>query len=180
MNKNIIYTIAFAFSIPVCAQVAIGKSSVSSKAVSLEFGDGSKGVVLPWVNSATAVSGAVNGTMIYDVSDHKIKVKYATGWKDLSVDDTGTTVDPLTSIDGTVSQNALSEHLGARVGIGTSTPSSTLGILVLENADKAMVLPKTDSPHLNIVNPAPGLMVYDTIKKQLAVFNGKVWSFWKP
>ena len=56
----------------------------------------------------------------------------------------------------------------------------TPGILVLADTDKAMVLPKVASPHLNIVNPAAGMMVYDTTSKQLAVFNGTVWSFWKP
>jgi hypothetical protein len=58
------------------------------------------------------------------------------------------------------------------------TPSSVSGILVLEDANKAMILPKVASPHLNIISPAAGMMVYDTQKKQLAVFNGTVWSFW--
>ena len=53
-------------------------------------------------------------------------------------------------------------------------------ILVLEDANKAMVLPTVPNPHVNIVNPEPGMMVYDTTAKQLAVFNGTVWSFWKP
>jgi hypothetical protein len=43
-----------------------------------------------------------------------------------------------------------------------------------------MVLPKVASPHLNIISPSAGMIVYDTIKKQLAVYNGTVWSFWKP
>ena len=36
--------------------------------------------------------------------------------------------------------------------------------MVLADTNKAMVLPKVASPHLNIVNPAPGMMVYDTTK----------------
>lgn len=163
----------------VYSQVAIGKASVSSGAVSLEFGSADKGIVLPWVNSASSVSGAVNGTFIYDISDHKVKVMYSTGWKDLSVDATGTTIDPLTNVDGVVIQNSLTEQTGARVGIGTGIPTSISGILVLEDVNKAMVLPKVAGPHLNIINPSPGLMVYDTTAKQLAVFNGKVWTFWK-
>ncbi|WP_262907374.1 hypothetical protein [Chryseobacterium sp. LC2016-27] len=43
-----------------------------------------------------------------------------------------------------------------------------------------MILPKVASPHLNIINPSAGMMVYDTVKKQLAIYNGTVWSFWKP
>ena len=63
---------------------------------------------------------------------------------------------------------------------GNPDTDPTPGLLVLADTDKAMVLPKVASPHLNIVNPAAGMMVYDTTSKQLAVFNGTVWSFWKP
>ncbi|MFN1215579.1 hypothetical protein ACKW6Q_01220 [Chryseobacterium kwangjuense] len=159
-------------------QVAIGKSSVTSPSVSMEFGDANKGIILPWVTSTGAVTGAVNGTIAYDLSDHKVKVKYASGWKDLSVDTTGTTVDPVTGIDGISMQDPFTEQPGAKVTVGDPGPDP--GILVLEATNKAMILPKVSSPHLNIINPAPGMMVYDTTAKQLAVFNGKMWSFWKP
>ena len=160
------------------AQVAIGKASVSSPSVSLEFGTGNKGILLPWVTGVSTVTGAVNGTLVYNTTDKKVYVKYASGWKDLSVDATGTTVDPITNVDGLTLQNSLDDLNTAKVSIGT--PTSTPGILVLEDTNKAMILPKVASPHLNIVNPSPGMMVYDTTKKQLAVFNGTVWSFWKP
>lgn len=56
-------------------------------------------------------------------------------WKDLSVNAaTGTTVDPLTSVDGTLIQNAATENTNAKVAIGTNT--STPGILVLEATNK--------------------------------------------
>ncbi|MGX9985025.1 hypothetical protein [Soonwooa purpurea] len=32
----------------------------------------------------------------------------------------------------------------------------------------------------NITNPVEAMMAYDIVKKQLAVYNGSVWSFWKP
>lgn len=160
------------------AQVAIGKDVVTNTSVSLEFGSENRGVILPWVTSTGAVSGAVDGTVVYDLSDHKVKTKYASGWKDLSVDTTGTTVDPVTTVDGVLIQNSATENTDAEATIG-STQTSVTGILVLEDADKAMILPKVASPHLNIINPAPGMMVYDTTAKQLAVFNGTVWSFWK-
>lgn len=177
--KKIIFSIISFFSVSAYSQVAIGKASVSSGAVSLEFGNADKGMVLPWVDSAASISGAENGTMIYDISDHKVKVMLSTGWKDLSIDSTGTTIDPITNIDGVAIQNSLTENIGAKVEIGTGVPSSTSGILVLKDTNKAMILPKMASPHLNIINPAPGLMVYDTTAKQLAIFNGKVWTFWK-
>lgn len=159
------------------SQVAIGKSSVSSGSVSLEFGTANRGIILPWVTSTAAVTGVVNGTMIYDLSDKKVKIKYASGWKDLSLETSGTTVDPLTGVDGVLIQNTATENTSAKTSIGT--PTSAPGILVLEDTTKAMILPKVASPHLNIINPAPGMMVYDTFNKQLAVFNGRVWSFWK-
>lgn len=158
------------------SQVAIGKTSVTNNSVSLEFGSANKGFILPWVNSTGNVSGAVNGTMIYDLSDHKVKVKYASSWKDLSIDTTGTTIDPTTNVDGVSIQTSLPEKPTAKTSIGA--PTATAGILVLEANNKAMVLPKLANPHLNIVNPSPGMIVYDTHLKLFAVFNGKVWSFW--
>lgn len=175
--KNI-FTILFALlSVSVFSQVAIGKASVASPSVSLDFGTGNRGMVLPWVTSTAAVTGVVNGTMVYDLTDKKVKVKYNAAWRDLSVNTQGTTVDPLTSVDGVLIQNSATENTLAKSAIGTLT--ATPGLLVLEDTTKAMVLPKVASPHLNIINPAPGMIVYDTFNKQLAVFNGFVWSFWK-
>lgn len=182
-QNNIIISAAILFLgiLLIPAQVAIGKTPTVNTSVSLEFGNENRGMILPWVTNTSAIADAVNGTMIYDLSDHKVKTKYASGWKDLSVDATGTTVDPLTNIDGVMIQDSHTENTGAKVSIGTPTsvPEAN-GILVLEDQNKAMILPKVASPHLNIIDPAPGMMVYDTSAKQLAVFNGTVWSFWKP
>jgi hypothetical protein len=180
-QNNIIISAAVFFmgTLLTSAQVAIGKEAVVNTSVSLEFGNGNRGMILPWVTSTGAVAGAVNGTVVYDLSDHKVKAKYGSGWKDLSIDATGTTIDPITSVDGLLIQDAHTENTDAEVTIGTTQTSDT-GILILEDIDKAMILPKVASPHLNIINPAPGMMVYDTTAKQLAVFNGTVWSFWKP
>ena len=174
--KNIVATLSLLFATTLSAQVAIGKTSISSPAVSLEFydnPDNTRGIILPWVTSTAAVTGAVNGTIVYNTADRKVYVKYASGWRDLSVDTTGTVTTTL--------QDALSDLDTAKVLIGGDPATDTTpGILVLADTNKAMVLPKVASPHLNIVNPSPGMMVYDTTKKQLAVFNGTVWSFWKP
>ena len=174
--KNIVATLSLLFATTLSAQVAIGKATVSSPAVSLEFydnADNTRGIILPWVTSTAAVTGAVNGTIVYNTADRKVYVKYASGWRDLSVDTTGTVTTTL--------QDALSDLDTAKVLIGGDPATDTTpGILVLADTNKAMVLPKVASPHLNIVKPSPGMIVYDTTKKQLAVFNGTVWSFWKP
>ena len=191
--KNIFITLSIFLSTCAFAQVAIGKASVNPS-VSLEFYDNAdnvRGIILPWVDGVSntapfitnspATETVVNGTLVYDTSDKKVKVKYTTGWRDLSKDATGTTVDPLTSVDGLTLQNSITDLDNAKVQIGGDPATDTTpGILVLADTNKAMVLPKVASPHLNIVNPSPGMMVYDTTKKQLAVFNGTVWSFWKP
>jgi len=177
--KKIIITGTLLISSIIFAQVAIGKAAISilpdnvtpNPSISLEFGNGNKGIVLPWVTSAGSVTGAVNGTIIYDTTDKKVKVKLNSGWKDLSIDATGV-------VDTTL-QNALSDLPNSKTQIGGNPATdSTPGILVLADTDKAMILPKTT--YSAIVNPASGMMVYDTTANQLAVFNGTVWTFWKP
>ena len=177
MKKISITIAAILVSFTAQAQLAIGANDVSSASVSLEFGDENRGLLLPWVDSESAVTDVENGTLVYDISDHKVKVKYASGWTDLSLNETGTTVNPLSNVDGMDIQSTLVENTNAKVSIGE--PTSVNGILVLESTDKAMVLPKVSAPHTNIINPTAGLMVYDPTTQELAVFNGTDWAYWK-
>lgn len=177
--KKTLFIVAFFFSFFGYSQVAIGKASVTNPSVSLEFGNVAgdantqRGILLPWVNSAAAVTGAVTGTLIYDASDKKVKYYKDTNttpiWFDLSVDTTG--------VVDTSLQASLTDQTEAKVSIGT--PTSTPGILVLEDNNKAMILPLVDK-YSSVVNPSPGMMVYDLSNDMLCVFNGTVWSFWKP
>lgn len=198
-------------SVSAFSQIAIGKSAVTvGSNVSLEFydnADNTKGIVVPWTttvannpmayNATTGVGyrgiqGTVaDGTLIFDLSDKKLKYMKSGAWSDL----TGSPTFPLTvkdssnndvvftqfnAINSTLQDNA-KEVDNAKSAIGTNAATDTTnGILVLTDTNRAMVLPKVASPHLNIINPAPGMMAYDTVKKQLAVYNGTVWSFWKP
>lgn len=174
MKKQILsFAILLLLSSAVNAQIAIGKTDVTNSSVSLEFADTeSRGLILPYVEIKTGITQ--NGTMIYDVTDHKVKyLKDTNTWADLSVDTTGVS-------DITI-QTTKSESPTAKAVIGINgAADATSGVLVLSDNNKAMILPKVASPHLNIINPAPGMMAYDTVKKQLAVYNGTVWSFWKP
>ena len=158
------------------AQVAIGKDILTNSNVSLEFGSDvleKKGMVLPWVTSSMAVVGAVDGTIIFDTTDYKVKYKKSGNWFDLSVDDNG--------LANTNLQDAKSDLVDSKVVIGKDgATDDTPGILVLSDADKAMVLPLVYEPHLNIKNPTAGTMVYDTKNRQLVLYNGTNWSFWKP
>lgn len=172
MKKIIFSSIISLLASILQGQVAIGKTSVTNSSVSLEFGTGDRGLLLPWVNSSTALSSAVDGTLIYDVSDKKVKYKKDGSWFDLSVDGNG-------AVDTTL-QDGLAEKTTAKTVIGSNVGTDTIsGILVLSDSNKAMVLPKVASPHLNIIKPDAGMLAYDINTKQLAVFNGVNWSFWK-
>ncbi|MFV0530636.1 MAG: hypothetical protein ACK5MD_04275 [Flavobacteriales bacterium] len=174
--KKTIITLITVFSVSTFyAQVLIGtgKSDVSNTSVSLEFGTGNRGLILPYVTAVTNVTNAVDGTLVLDSTDKKVKYKANGAWIDLS-NGAATTNSIPTGI-----QDSKTEKLDAKVSIGTAI-STTPGILVLEDANKAMVLPSMESPHLNIINPAPGMIAYDTLKNLLVVFNGSQWSFWKP
>ncbi len=55
--KNIFLTLTLFFATALSAQVAIGKTSISSPAVSLEFydnADNTRGIILPWVTSTAS------------------------------------------------------------------------------------------------------------------------------
>lgn len=191
--KNIIKLTYFILPFTIHAQVAIGKSSITNNnpSISLEFGDyvvNGRGIIVPWVISAGDVADAEKGTIIFDTSDKIMKYKKHDGtWFHLSKNEVTTVEGNInydttgmvnTSFQDTYNGMVITENINAKTSIGI--PTATPGILVLEDTDKAMVLPKVPNPHLNIVNPESGTMVFDTVNKQLAIYNGKVWSFWKP
>lgn len=174
--KKVITILIIILAVTLDAQIAIGKEEVSNESVVLEFGHTeNRGLILPYVETKDAITE--EGTIIFDIEDHKVKYLRDGGvWENLSEDD-GTTAT-IGAADISIQSADKIEQITAKTGIGT--PTSTDGILVLEDSDKAMILPKVPSPHENIIDPAPGMLVYDTTAKQLAVYNGTVWSFWKP
>lgn len=165
----------FAFS-----QVIINpgsKTTVTTSSVSLEFGADVGGIILPYVDDAIADSqGAVAGTFVMDPVEKAIKYKTNNGgWIDLS--GAAARTNAVSNVGF-----AAAEKADAKVIIGnpTSAEAAVNGVLVLSDSNKGMVLPQVANPHLAIVNPSAGLMVFDPENKMLAVFNGTHWSFWKP
>jgi hypothetical protein len=151
------------------AQVAIEKETIDGRSTILDFNNTStntKGLILPATQGIPAGSPA-NGTFIFDTSDDKVKVYENNAWKSLS--DVGNSAAVITNG---------SDEAGNGVVIGTEENSAD-GILVLESTDKAMILPKISSPHLNVKSPYPGMICYDTVSKTFAVFDGTVWNYWK-
>lgn len=159
------------------SQVAVGKNDITNSSVSLEFGTENRGLILPYNTDKSAIS--TNGTIIYDTTDHKVKYLRNGTWSNLSEDD-GTS-DTIGTADLSIQGSDKTEQTNAKTVIGADGKTNTTsGILVLSDPNKAMILPKVESPHLNIIDPAPGMIVYDTLAKQVAIYNGKSWSFWKP
>lgn len=164
MRTIIIFSISIFFQ-NYNAQVAIGKTSNSTSAI-LDFATGTtNGIILPTVTSLP--TSPANGTFLVDRSDLKVKMRQNNTWVDLSG------AGDLSKI----TQNTSAE-IGNGVIIGSST-STANGVLVLEAVDKALVLPKITSPQTSVKSPYPGMICYDTTSKSVAVFDGKVWYFWR-
>lgn len=167
--KNISITLSLVVFNTFYAQVAIEKETVDGNSTVLDFNNiptNTKGIILPAIQGLPTGSPA-NGTFIFDKSDDKIKMYENDIWKPLS--DTGNSSAVIVNT---------SDETGNGVVIGTQAGSAD-GVLVLESADKAMILPKISAPHLNVKNPYPGMICYDTASKTFAVFDGTVWNYWK-
>lgn len=165
------------------AQLAIGKNSLD-QGVILDFGETStRAIILPKVDISLS-STFTNGTILMDKTEKKIKVRVNGSW--LSLSDEGSfdeqldpnTSDPIT----TATVLSVGDEVDKGVLIGT-IPTNPLdepqGVLVLESSTQAMILPKVENPHLNIKSPVAGTVCYDTVSDSLAVFDGKVWNYWK-
>lgn len=185
--RPLITLILCILSAKVFAQVAIGKDKITNPSVSLEFGEAKRGIVLPYVNDVVQLTSSVEGTIAFDLATGKVRfLRNAEQrlWEDLSVNTQNfnylgvNIADTTGKADASIQQR---EDLPtAQVQIGKNITDPAPGILVLSDNNKAMILPKVESPHLNILNPAAGMMAYDTKTNQLAIFNGTVWTFWQP
>lgn len=176
MKKFLIILVLIFVQNTVSAQVIFGDAvgtAANKTSVLMEFPNtGNKGFILPYVTNKSAIT--TPGSMILDASvPTAAKVKYynGTSWIDLSVQPAN-----VTSYLGV--QPPAQEQANAKVVLGSAT-STADGVLVLESATKAMVLPIASS-YKNIINPAPGtvtLLTNGTLRI-LAVYNGTQWSFY--
>ena len=166
MKKIFITTLLFLYSLLIYSQVGIGTTTVHPEVI-LDFPVGqNKGIVLPMVETLPTGIAATNGTFLIDKTDGRVKVRQNGVWLNLT---------------GTSSLSSYSVNPSADTFDGViigATSSSASGVLVLESTSKALMLPKVESPHLNIKSPYPGLICYDTFKNAIAVFNGENWYYW--
>lgn len=148
------------------SQVTIDKLTVDGGSTLLDFASGSsKGIILPAVQ--TLPSSPASGTFLFDKNDATVKMYQFNKWIELS--DEGDTA-------GVLPYNGTAKNTQTVMGAQNTNVN---GVLVLEASDKAMILPKVASPHLNVPKPYPGMMCYDTDAKALAVFDGSNWNYWK-
>lgn len=175
--KKIVYTTALVIMANFAnAQVAIGKEVVVGNNTILDFNSvatNTNGIILPAVdnvsNALAATTTNNNGTFLFDKSDNKVKMYEFGTWKDMSGVGNSTKLIVNTSNDSSTQQGVI---------MGADT-SNAKGVLVLESATKAMILPKIANPHLNVKSPYPGMMCYDTTSRTIAVFDGALWNYWK-
>lgn len=184
MKRSIIISLVLLASVATKAQVSIGgKQSVEGISTILDFnsdadgnkvqgtGANSQGIILPAVGSApVSLPSANNGTFIFDTSDMKVKMYEKGEWQPLSNE------GDISNLKSNYSDETISRDQGAIIGSETSLAK---GVLVLESSNKAMILPRISNPHKAVEGPYPGMICYDTISKSLAIFDGKVWNFWK-
>lgn len=182
MKKIIYTTLLVSMATFANAQVSIGgKQEIEGTATLLDFNspltadtnsttnNNTNGIILPAVEKESVVTTPSNGTFIYDHAAKIVKMREANTWVFLSGagDNSKIVVNP--SADQNTNQGAI---------IGSQT-SDAKGVLILESANKAMILPRIQNPHTNVKSPYPGMMCYDTVRKSLAVFDGKNWNYWK-
>lgn len=180
MKKIGIAILTIGFSILGFSQVIIGDeigTATNKTSVLLEFANNqNKGIVLPYATTLPSGAKLAEGTILVSSTDAtKAKVMYYNGdWQDLS---SGNEADISSAI---INQPNITESTAVGAIIGANS-SSVDGVLVLESATKAMVLPQVNSTD-DIIDPAPGMMVYinKTGSQRLAVFNGAKWTYWMP
>ena len=189
VSKHILSILAIAASSTAFSQVIIGDDvgtvpAGQKTSVLLEFALGqNKGIILPYVRTLPTGTGLVEGTILTDATDQQnATVKFYNGgtrnngWYFLNANKNGNITSAL-STQPDASQ--ITEDANAKAIIGASS-SSADGVLVLESADKAMVLPMVNSTN-DIPSPSPGMMVYlNGTNKRLAVYNGIYWAYWAP
>lgn len=162
----------------VTAQATIGMKSSANASVVLDFPSGTtKGIILPAVESLPV--NPANGTFAYNRATSRVMMFENGKWVFLSqVGDSSSLVSYSGTVD-TGKQTVIGSYL-TKVYNGTSFVAGAVsGVLVLEGATKALVLPKIEQTNETVKSPYPGMMCYDTTRKALAVFDGALWYYWK-
>ncbi|WP_345208868.1 hypothetical protein, partial [Chryseobacterium ginsengisoli] len=153
--KKIVTIAVFACISLVKGQVGMGKASVDGGGI-LDFPLAKTGIILPAVTALPTGAAATNGTFLLDRTDMKVKMRENDLW--VSLTDAGSLTGVMTNT---------SAETGGGVIIG-ATSSAAQGVLILESANKALILPKVNDPVANMKSPIAGTICYDTVSKTMA------------
>ncbi|AUC78394.1 hypothetical protein CW736_02815 [Nonlabens sp. MB-3u-79] len=157
--KNIFLIFFFIFGITFCnAQILIGTATASSPSVSLEFGTQLRGILLEPIDLPVTANA---GTVVFDDDSGSLRYFNGTTW---SAPKPGGLTNTVTSY--TAPGNV----------IINGSESTADGVFIIEDTNKAMVLPVIPSGSLKIKNPTIGLIYYDSFVKALMVYNGNSWD----
>ena len=205
MKKKILETfILSTFPLLLFSQVKIGNSTPIASSAIMQIGNmqediisnTNKGFILPSVfGSKTNISTTTdenNGTLIYNVENQKVEYLKDKVWTELTSSGDNTRIFDAYNVANlsSLSTLAVAEYNNQLQGIvisdsNVTTPTTAKGALVLDilgtnnTNSKAFILPRIYQPHLNVPNPYPGFMCYDTEQGTLAIFNGSEWHYWK-
>jgi hypothetical protein len=160
-------------------QTVVGTKTPLNSSVVLSFPTSTaNGIILPAVESLP-ISPA-NGTFLYDKVQKKVRMYQNNRWVDLSETGNANRIVPYNSTITLPDKQTIIGSRTTKVYNGSSFVDGVVdGILVLEGAKKALVLPKINNPHVTVKSPYPGMMCYDIQRRALAVFDGLLWNYWK-
>lgn len=163
MKTNFTLLILFIFQCGI-AQVAISKATIDGSAL-LDFAENSnKGLILPQIQGDIT---AIPGMLVYNADLKKVQFYNGDNWQDLSMKEG--------IVDLTETADLAETGAGIIIGNAETAPE---GVLVLNEIGKALVLPKNQTPWINIKNPEPGTITYDPENDLICIFNGLEWAFW--
>lgn len=167
VRKAVLMTL-FMAAVHVFGQIAIGKPNVDGTTTLLDFAaNTNKAIVLPRITSNAGITE--HGALFFDAISNKVVYRNNSNLVELTP----------TAGSYNASYLALLSDINNGVIMGSSTSSALgQGVLILESNNKAMILPKNASPHLNIKSPLAGTMSYDTDTGLIAIYNGTEWFFW--
>jgi microcystin-dependent protein len=174
--------------------VLIGSGGLSSSAI-LELGSTSQGFLPPRMTTAQrqAINSPEKGLMVFDNDLNSLFTYNGTQWVSAEASANtwnvsgNTTIDETTDFIGSVNaadvvvktQNAevMRVTKEGRVGIGTAGGTINASAKVQINSTSQGFLPPrmTSTERNAIVNPAIGLVVYDTNKNNLYIYTG-IWT----
>ncbi len=176
-NLRILSVLIICFTIQVKAQTGIEKRTGIGPSSLLDFpANTTKGIILPAVTALPTTPA--NGTFLFDKTAQTVKMYQNGAWVNLSGVGSNTAVVAYSGAENN-KQTIIGSRTTKVVVGGVYVDGPVDGALVLESPNKALVLPKVANPQLTVKGPYPGMMCYDTVSQSLAVFDGKLWNFWK-